>query len=164
MANTKDKPFSYEINVPYAITIAPDDRLQKFRTVSRWAKLHQHYRQVMYELDEEYRHEDTGKAGIIYELYQETSMPKQFKEGKAGRIHFHGIIIIKNYHTLRSFLTVGISRLSDHAYIDIDTIDDVQTWQTYCTKQQKLQNFPPIRNYNYSIMQRLIENTKDDSD
>lgn len=154
MANITEKK-GYELGIPYAITFAPNDKYQRFRQKDRWYKCFQTTREIFMMIDEATRN-DEG-PGLRYELYQEISEPLQMRDGKAGRIHYHGIIIINNYHVWRSLLTYWISQLTVHGIIDLDTIESMDTWYEYCTKQQHKSNFHSITNETPSIMKTLCD-------
>lgn len=163
MADPIEKKFEgYEIDVPYAFTFAPDDRYQRFRTKDRWYRCYRDTREMFISIAEALEFEDeegNTSQGFDYELYQEMSEPKNIKDGKAGRIHYHGIIIIKNYQAWRSLLSYWMSSLTCNGIIDMDTIDDMNTWYKYCTKQQHKSNFHSITNRTPSIMKSLCDDT-----
>lgn len=163
MATPKVKFEGYELGIPYAITFAPGDKYQRFRQKDRWYRCYRETREIFIQIAEALEFEDDeGRTtkGIDYELYQEISEPLNIKDGKAGRIHYHGIIIINNYPSWRSLLTYWISALTVHGIIDMDTIDDMSVWYKYCTKQQHKSNFHSITNKTPSIMRTLCETTE----
>ena len=61
-----------------------------------------------------------------WELYPELS--------RGGRIHYHGWIQIHN--RLKFYL--NLMRFLNKNQVEIDTIEDMNVWETYCTKQKDM--------------------------
>lgn len=68
------------------------------------------------------------RKGIEFRLYPEYS--------KKGRLHLHGIITFKTGNAIMDFYA-SVMEQTYKSMMEIDTIEDIQTWSEYITKQEK---------------------------
>jgi len=113
------EPESVKQNTQYTLTISPADRHQFYETKrDRIAKFReQWYGRLLINL----------APYATYELHVEVS--------KAGRLHCHGYITIKD---ILGFYVYAIPFMRDNTTFEIDTIKDRKVWDEYCTKQKHL--------------------------
>lgn len=127
----------YESGNTYAVTLNPQDKYQYFGNPDRLQKLHN----KLYELFL------NRPKGMDYKFFFEISEPKLLKCEKGGpRIHIHGWITFNTDKSVYKFLLTFLYKLQHIGILDIDTIDNMDTWQSYCTKQQRYINVKPLSN------------------
>jgi hypothetical protein len=145
MTNKKEikslEPY-YQINKYYAITINPEDKYQKFNVKNngRFKAFHTYMYNYLYVLTCKYRF-------II-----EVSEPRGFHtQGYAGpRLHLHGHIMFRTPKEIGEFLMEGYRMILMIGSMDIDTIDDMATWEKYMNKQNIWKpELTLLSNYNY---------------
>ena len=73
-----------------------------------------------------------------YEMYMEIS--------KKGRLHWHGIIVIKKPHEFAHTMYYYNYFSPTEAFIDVDTIDDLKLWTEYCTKDYDIMGVKLMEN------------------
>lgn len=119
----------YEINKLYSITMNPVDSSQFLGKKDRYKKFHTHIYNLLIDMD------------IKYDLTIELSEPhgKMFTQGYSGpRLHLHGAIMFPDRKSLSKFLLNYHYKINKISSIDIDTINNKQTWTNYCKKQHIL--------------------------
>ena len=114
----------YQKGTLYAITINPDDKHQFVDEPDRLEKITKYWTKLL------------QKYSLEYNLYAEISTPKNSKS--FPRYHFHGIISFRTRGHLRRWYNNTYRELSKISYFDIDTIDDILHWQTYCSKNEAI--------------------------
>lgn len=109
----------------YSFTICPRDQLET--NCNRWqAMCTRIYECVISSF--------TNHAQYRYNL--EISEPHNtLKETTIPRIHAHGRFLLYDNHSVLQFLLFGLYNLTQLGYTEIDTIKDLDIWDTYCTKQ-----------------------------
>lgn len=123
----------YYTRTDYAITINPMDKYQFFNKDDRF----QRFRNFMYAqligLD---------GHGVKYTFYIEISEPRgHHTQGYMGpRLHLHGTITFPTKAALGYWLLYGYSMLCKIGDTDVDTIQDKDLWQQYCSKQRLFKN------------------------
>lgn len=65
--------------------------------------------------------------------YSKVKMNLELSSG--SRWHYHGSIII---HDIMKFYIYDLQYIKENAAIEIDTIECLKSWETYCTKQKDL--------------------------
>jgi len=73
---------------------------------------------------------DFFPKSIEFDLYGDVS--------RTGRIHYHGKIRFKTIDAIKKFYLKYIYKLSDKFQIEMDTIDDEEVWDEYCTKSHHI--------------------------
>ena len=127
---TDNKQVFYNKAQWYSVTINPSDKYQYHGKEDRIKK----FRNFMYET---FLQLDSYK--IQYKFNIELSEPKEIKPGTTGsRLHLHGRIMFTCNYSIMQFLLHVQYAWSRIAYVDIDTIEDIEIWDTYCTKQQHI--------------------------
>jgi len=123
----------------YSITINPDDKHQFFGKADRMQQFRSYVHAGLLFLK---------TMHIDYHLYLELSEPKtNAKWSKNGpRLHCHGILRFRSTLSIKNFLLMGIYNLTRWCNYDIDTIDSMETWHLYCTKQQHIIKEEPFTN------------------
>ncbi len=123
------KKVFYEPNKTYAITLNPIDKHQFFHRVDRYQRFRSFVFEQMFDVDRN-----------NFDLYIELSEPRgMIIQGKSGpRYHMHGTIKWRTYGELRRFLSNDYYKLLRWTSVDIESIDDLQLWHGYCTKQSEL--------------------------
>lgn len=117
----------YKCNEVYAISLNPIDKYQFAGKPDRWKKFTNfiHGQLISWRYD--------------YYLFTEISEPKTINQGQIGpRLHLHGTIIFESKKQIQTFLLHSLYQLSRWCRIDIDTIDDIDHWTSYMTKQQDI--------------------------
>lgn len=133
MNETKQKKSNtpyYKIKEKYSITINPCNKYQFYGQSQRFDKFRNYVFSQLAFMDN------------IFEAFIEISEPHGFKtQGYDGpRLHLHGTILFEKTAQLGNFLTKHYPSMLKWACVDIDTIDDMDTWQSYCTKQRIFKN------------------------
>lgn len=116
----------YKLNTPYALTVNPNNKRQYNNNADRWAKV----RNYLYEL--------IMGCQCYYDMYMEISEPygERIDAYQGPRIHMHGVIIFRSKKELAQFLLFDSYRINRESTTNISTIDDVEYWYKYCTKQK----------------------------
>lgn len=116
----------YTINTLYAITINPTDSYQFFGQRNRLAQSRSYFQLLT-----------TSFPGILH-LWIEYSEPRgMHTAGYNGpRLHAHGWFTFTNKKQIGKFLEHGYYLLLRSNAVDIDTINDMDSWLKYCKKQK----------------------------
>lgn len=101
-----------------SITVNSKDTFPRLRT---WIK---HYAYKLHKYISPY---------FKYQMYFELS-PK-------GRLHLHGIVKVRTYDKLIEWYMFGNNNSDLEMNIKIDTIDDFDKWDAYCTKQEMFHQY-----------------------
>lgn len=116
----------------YAFTLNPDDNRQFWDDpdrIERFVQFHEKY--------------------TIKHIYGD--MRVMLEISKKGRLHFHGTISWPNRETLLHFFLDSIHTLTKCNTYEVDTITDIQKWNTYITKQNLIIPTQIIQNtHNYN--------------
>lgn len=125
----------------YAVTISPDDAHQYVGKEDRM-KL---FRQYWYEMFLCYKY----KYNIDYHFELELSEPRNIKTPSYNgpRLHLHGIICFNKNSSIKGFLLEQYYKITKSALLDIDTLDNIDVWYNYCTKQNHIMKEPPLSNH-----------------
>lgn len=110
-------PEDIDIELPYTFTFNPCDGRQYYYDADRVETFMEYWRTLF----------DSMFDDIEIDVHLEVS--------KLGRLHFHGIIKFKN---LLNFYLKDIIKLKNEGTLEIDTIEDGEVWEEYCTKQKLL--------------------------
>lgn len=125
----------YVTHKKYSITLNPIDKYQFLG--------HQHrvkrFRNFVYE-------QLLGYPGTI-KYWIEISEPRgMHTQGKSGpRLHIHGYFEFDSRKQIGHFLTHTFYALLRWTSVDIDTIDDLSKWESYCKKQKLIRSQPHIK-------------------
>lgn len=115
----------YKKDVNYSITINPSNRINydgfTFRENTRLIEVYESIKETFFNHSFTY---------CKYTLWPEMSVPPVYTNGKYSRIHFHGVI---NFSNPAAWLENVSPLLSDYM-VEIDTIDNLETWLNYCQK------------------------------
>lgn len=65
--------------------------------------------------------------------------------GRVPRIHAHGRFSMPNERCVRDFLLFGLYNLTQLGVIEIDTCQDLSTWDAYCKKQVSITRFKTVK-------------------
>ena len=124
----------------YSLTLNPDDKHQYFGKADRLQQFRTFIHNALLML---------GAFHVKYHLYIELSEPKtNAKWSKNGpRLHLHGILYFGSTLSIKNFLLDGIYNLTRWCNYDLDTIEDMSIWHTYCIKQQHIMKTDPICNH-----------------
>lgn len=136
--NYKNFEIFYKVNVKYSITINLDDQHQGRKMGKAFTRLVlcKKYVQEILDRYNEY---------IDYVLYLDISEPKEMKFNKKPRVHFHGLIRFSDAKGILDWLIMVSPKLSEIAYINIDTYDGDQYYEKYCKKYCGIINICPIQ-------------------
>lgn len=146
----------YKTHKWYAVSFNPDDSLQFFGKKDRFKRFRNKYYEMFLGLIQK---------GIHYRFFIEISEPRG-TVNTAGRLHLHGKVYFHSNRAIKWFLVHGLTEWTNHCRLDIDTIDDSDTWDKYISKQQTLfaaspseeSKSPPLTNYEESS-EELSEET-----
>lgn len=67
------------------------------------------------------------------------------KETTIPRIHAHGRFLLYDQYSVLQFLLFGLYNLTQLGVTEVDTIDDLDKWDTYCEKQMEVTKFETVR-------------------
>lgn len=135
----------------YSITICPNDKYQYFGHNNRLDK----FINLLNEITLTFK-----SFGIVYIFWIELSEPRS-KSINGPRLHTHGIIKFCSNKSVRKFLLDFYYLLSRIGILDFDTINNLDKWIKYCTKQQKIIKTEPITNFQNYKDQLEIELKKE---
>lgn len=128
----------------YTITINPEEQYEKFNDrVERVVRL------VKRKMD---------KLCLQYNLYTELSNPLSPVKQRFPRVHFHGIILFENISQIKKWYNEDYFKMVDLGYFEIDTLGDINTWHTYCTKEQDIMKLIMNEPHIISLRPPLMEN------
>lgn len=103
----------------YTLTISPDDEHQYFNCepdrIIKFTNWLQHY----------FIHLFVAEVKVNIEI------------SRNGRLHAHGTIRWNHSDQLLQFYLFNNHNMQSKAILEIDTIDDPETWDEYCNKQKK---------------------------
>lgn len=136
---TIEKNIFYEKLKTYSITINLDNKHQaqiNKNAFTKMVKCKDYIRDIL----DKYNHH------IYYLLHLDISEPKELNNNKYPRMHFHGCIMFKSDEAILDWLLMVCPKLSAIAYVDIDTIDDLNIWEKYCKKYDHITNIQPLQN------------------
>ena len=117
--------FSYNPSNNYQYFQPPNAMVSQEIRLTEYKKYHQKALQFLQDNE------------IEYFMNLECSEPIK-GENLSPRLHGHGFIYFNNTKAVRWFLLYGIQYLTKIASIEIDTIENVTAWVTYCNKQNWL--------------------------
>lgn len=113
---TKDGQRLYmDIDTNYSFSYNPELQPKEGRPLL-WAPYYNHMSSIFYSLN-----------------YCTIKVNSEF--GAYGRWHFHGCIMLKD---VLKFYVYDLPKLKKHGALEIDTIQDPETWEEYCDKEQHL--------------------------
>lgn len=131
----RTKPTKYfNNNKVYTFTINPDNEYQFYKESQLQSRLGKCIFNTLYYLRQ------CCKDCAIFKLTIESSLPvESSKAGNGPRIHFHGTIKFTDSLT---FLLNRYHVLMQNFKFEIDTIEDEDKWENYCSKDESL--FKPL--------------------
>lgn len=132
-------PEKLELNTYYTLNINPYETLysQSVTLKEKIAMLIKYVQELLYYTD------------VGYQLYPELS--------KVGKLHVHGLI---KFYTPESVMEVynNIYNTMGKIAIEIDTIDNIETYLTYCKKQSKfMKPYCKSANIKYLIVSNEVK-------
>lgn len=134
--NTDTTPsIFYKKDTYYSVTINPEDKFQYMGTADRFKR----FRSLMYEL-----FISLSAQHISYKFRIELSEPRTNKFGSGPRYHVHGWILFKSNHSIWQFLDNTFYRWTRIGHVDIDSIEDLDKWEKYMSKQSHIFKVSPI--------------------
>lgn len=119
----------------YAITLNPSDAHQCFET-TKTANRIQTFHTNMFGL----------VGGILCNYYYSLRL----EVSPRGRLHYHGIISFRSKEEILDFFIYSVHLLQKHFMYEIDTIEDRQVWDEYCTKQEHIIGKHELTNKEYN--------------
>lgn len=139
--NTPTKKNPYRGNNIYALSICPADQYQYFCSPNRMKLFRDKMNSLLMDCFNYHK--------IDYIQYIELSTPlgKSSPNYSGPRLHLHGIIVIKKLTQLKDWLLNGYPKLVKNCMIEIDTINDIQTWIDYVLKDQDWIHEKPFTNW-----------------
>lgn len=78
------------------------------------------------------------KLSLQYNIYVELSNPLSPTKHRFPRVHFHGLIMFETPLQIAKWYNEDYFKLASLGYFEIDTLGDINTWHTYCTKEQDI--------------------------
>lgn len=127
--NPSDRKLFYVPNKWYSFTLNPSDEYQYFGKPDRLKR----FKDLIYETILQSLNQ------VSYYRYNlELSEPRGNIQGMGPRLHIHGRFILKSNKCTRDFLLYGIYNLTRLGFLNIDTCDDTNEWDSYCIKQQTI--------------------------
>lgn len=126
----KEEPIFYKVGDYYEITINPCNEFQRTGELSRFASVHNNFKQILKQLFK--------KKYILYYFVPEISEPKfSNKSGSYPRIHYHGIIQFKSPTAVVGFLLRVFNKLKDISSFQINPLRP-EHWNQYIHKQKDI--------------------------
>lgn len=124
--NLQPSPVNYYVPGRwYSFTICPRDQLET--NCNRWKAMCVRLYECVISAFSNY-------ASFRYNI--EISEPHDtLKETTIPRIHAHGRFLLYDQHSVLQFLLFGLYNLTQLGVTEVDTIEDLDKWDTYCTKQ-----------------------------
>lgn len=119
------EPEKIRCNTDYTFTISPEDSMQYWQEPNSLQREKKFYEQWTVFLKKHVA------AYADYKLHVEIS--------RSGRLHMHGVI---KFLSIKDFFLYSIQKLQNRAQIEIDSIEDMDVWTKYITKQQVM--FPKL--------------------
>jgi len=119
----------------YSFTISPANEHQYFNEEERVDK----FRKYM-------------KSHMLNRL-KDNTFRFHIEVSPAGRLHLHGKFKFKDIASIKHFYLMDINYLMNHNQIEIDTISDMDKWESYMTKQSMYQ-FGYIDSNEYSSLSK----------
>lgn len=116
-------PDKVALNIPYTLSINPDDNYQFFKETGR-----------------ERIKKATNHMVYLLRQYPNIKMSLTIDVSRAGRVHWHGTIIFVHYDNIKDFYLEYIHSILEHHTVEIDTIKDIEVWNKYCNKTIHLYN------------------------
>lgn len=122
------KDLFYEKDKWYAITIAPDDRLQWFKDKKRYNHFYEYYRKLLIDLFDAKHYE--------YYFRIEASEPRGEIQSSGPRLHLHGYLKMKSKSAVFQLLVHALCQLLEHSRLEVTICNDVTAWWDYIHKQE----------------------------
>ncbi len=119
----------FKPHIAYAVTISPPDNHQFFGRKDRLKRFINFVNENLLNLP--------GEWEFITELSEPRGM-QLYAKAKGPRLHLHGVIIFTNKKEVRHFLLHEYYKITRWASIDIDTVEDLNTWTSYMMKQRTI--------------------------
>jgi hypothetical protein len=116
------KPDLIQPNQWYALTIAPDDMHQYFKSNDRPDRFKQYWKQILKKLE-------TSSTVVAY---MEPSHPKN---NNLSRLHFHCFIKFSPTGVAKWYMH-HYNKLADVSQVCLKPIDSMTKWKNYCTKNE----------------------------
>lgn len=108
----------------YTITVNPEEQYEQHNDrVERVVRL------VKRKMD---------KLSLQYNLYAELSNPLSPTKHRFPRVHFHGLIMFENMSQISKWYNEDYFKMVSLGYFEIDILNDINIWHTYCTKEQDI--------------------------
>lgn len=128
-------PPKYKPGIVYTLTINPNDQHQYMtcpkKSLGDYDRLEQ-FRTFAQNLIT-----SISINGIICNMNIDVSSPFQKSEKKScARLHLHGCIYFSDVTAIQWFHLYGATYIFDIGTMEMDTIDDFDTWIDYCTKTE----------------------------
>lgn len=124
--NVRSTPILYYVPGRwYSFTICPRDQLET--NCNRWKAMCVRIYECVISGFSNY-------ASFRYNI--EISEPhNSLKETTIPRIHAHGRFLLYDQYSVLQFLLFGLYNLTSLGITEVDTIEDLEVWDTYCSKQ-----------------------------
>lgn len=121
-------PDMLQIGIEYSLTINPDNAHQYLlKKDDRMEMVHNYlFNYHLYKL----------KDHCNFALYPEFSNPNADTKGSVTRMHYHGKIKFNNIEGIFMWYNSIYNGLKKISFIEIDTIDNHQTWKNYYSKNK----------------------------
>lgn len=118
----------------YSFTICPEEQEEK--SPGRWKTLCDRIHECLLS-------SLTGIGEYRYNI--EISEPRdRLPRQKVPRIHAHGRFRLRCNQSVRQYLLFGLYNLTQLGYVEVDTISDLDKWDTYCEKQMAITGFETV--------------------
>ncbi len=118
----------YNINQWYSFTINAQSQFWKHNGLQRVKKLQTHYKEILSNISD----------------YCEFNLTPEMS--KVGRWHYHGTIRWTDEYLLFMWLLVGVNKLTNTSVFEIDTINNMDHWNKYCSKDKAIMS-PQLKQY-----------------
>lgn len=148
-------PNMFDVGIYYAITINPSDLCQhRNDPKDRIRKMHNKYVRIFRRWD---------NMGIKNTMFPELSTPMDSKyPSRMPRYHFHGKIMFQDYGALLKWYDYLWVEIQKNNIVDIDTIEDIDYWDKYCSKNSKVMSslskqiqirYPTFRSKDFTMVE-----------
>lgn len=115
------EPKLVEINKEYTFTLNPSDKYQYWDNT----------------MDDRIK-KSVDHCNKILRTYGSMKVKLHMDFSRTGRIHWHGTIRFPSTESIKIFYLKYFHELQEEHQIEMDTIEDIEKWNEYCTKLKHL--------------------------
>jgi len=127
----------YEIDKWYTINLNPLDSYQYLLSKDRLKTFQNNVHALLLSVF----------GSMCYQYNIEISEPHDVIVNQYPRLHVHGRFMFLNNEQILNFLLNDFRKLGEWGRMDIKKIDDIDKWDSYCSKFVHVMGIPTYKNY-----------------